>query len=177
MMKTTESGSQVQVSDLVIPAVPGEFYSYFAGFTRERSVYALLKCKSNKARPLESAGELGHEANLVFIFGDENRVQVAAVQMATAFGLLGDVAQGTFGETWIAPAGISADEFRALHSRKDMGDLLKISQVAREKPETSIELRPGMVIAMATGAGKHGLFLVKEVGQGSVQIEACHILL
>ena len=46
-------------------------------------MYALMKCKANKARPIAAAGDLGHEVNLLFLFG----------------------------ETWIAPAGITPENF------------------------------------------------------------------
>lgn len=101
------------LSDMVIPAVPGEFYAYSSKFTKERPLYALMKCKANKERPIVAAGNLGHEANLLFLFGSPiHVVQVCAVKMAHAFGLLRDSVNGkSFGETWIAPAGITVENF------------------------------------------------------------------
>lgn len=68
------------LSDMVIPAVPGEYYTYFYKFTNERPLYALMKCKANKGRPIAAAGDLGHEANLLFLFGNPIQVQVCAVR-------------------------------------------------------------------------------------------------
>lgn len=179
MSKTLEKGSLVQQgSELVIPAVPGEFYAYTAEFTDERSVYALLKCKSNKARPRAAARELGSEANLFFIFGDPNRVQICTVKMAQSFGFVDDGAQGSsFGETWIAAAGITVEQFRELCSHKDADSLVKICQAACTGCETSLSIQASVVIAVMTAGGKYGLFYVKEFTPASLQIDACHILL
>lgn len=166
------------LSDQVIPAVPGEYYAYSSEFTVERPLYALMKCKANKNRPIAAAEVLGHEANLLFLFGNPNQVQVYAVKTAHASGLLGDSVNGeSFGETWIAPAEITAEDFYALRSRKDVKTLVETCQVACSEHEVSIAVEPGAIIAMMTGGGKYGLFLVKRLAQMSIQIDACHILL
>lgn len=67
-------------SQLVIPAVPGEYYSYPAEFTHELPLYALLKCKSSKARTIAADANLGHEANLLFLFDGPNRARVCAIR-------------------------------------------------------------------------------------------------
>lgn len=166
------------LSDLVIPAVPGEYYAYSSEFTKERPLYALMKCKANKSRPIAVAGDLGHEVNLLFLFGNPNQVQVCAVRVAHTSGLLGDSINGeSFGETWIALAGITVESFYKLCLRNDVTELVKTCQAACSEREMSIVLEPGAVIAMMTDGGKYGLFFVKELTQTSILIDACHILL
>ncbi len=179
MSTTIVSGAQVQQgSDLVISAVAGEFYAYSAEFTGERPLYALMKCKSNKSRPRAAAGELGDEANLLFLFGDLAQVQVCAVEMAQTLGLLGDIVDGKpFGETWMAPAAISTERFHEIRSQKDVEVLVKICQAACVEREKSLLLAPGTVTAVMTGAGKYGLFFVTDLTQTSIKIDACHILI
>lgn len=163
------------LSDLVIPAVPGEYYSYSAEFTEERPLYALMKCKANKNRPIATAHELGKEANLLFLFGNPGRV--CSVQTAHAAGLLGEsIDEGSFGETWIAPARISASEFYKLRVRKGLAELAQLCQNVCVADEAFIDLRLGMVIAMMTDGSKYGLFCVKHATATSIQIDACHIL-
>jgi hypothetical protein len=165
-------------SELVIPAVPGEYYAYSSEFTEERPLYALMKCKSNKSRPISAAADLGHEVNLLFLFGNPTRVQVCTVRVAHAFGLLGDSVNGeSFGETWIAPAGITAKNFYELRSLRDVDTLVEICQATCSKRGIFMELEPGSILSMMTDGGKCGLFLVKKTASASIQIDACHILL
>lgn len=166
------------LSDRVIPAVPGEYYAYSSEFTEERPLYALMKCKANKNRPIAAAGDLGHEVNLIFMFGSPNQVRVCAVREAHTFGLLGNSVNGeSFGETWIAPAGITIENFYELRSRKDVMALVETCQAACSGRDMSIALEPGAIIAMMTDGGKYGMFLVKGLTQTSIWIDACHILL
>jgi hypothetical protein len=178
MIKVSEGVSKVQGSDLVISAVPGEFYAYSAEITGERPLYALMKCKANKARPLATISDLGREANLLFLFGDLKQVQICAVEAAQTFGLLGDDASSTsFDKTWVAPAGITVEHFDEIRSRKDVAELVKICQTACSGRETSLMLESNSVIAVMTDAGKYGLFFAREITPAAVPIEACHILL
>lgn len=171
--------AQGVLSDLVIPSVPGEYYAYSSEFTEERPLYALMKCKSNKNRPIVAAGELGHEANLLFLFGSPNQVQVCTIKEAHASGLLGDsVNRESFGETWIATAEITVEDFYDLHLRKDVMALVEICHAVFSRARgVSIVLGPRSIIAMMTDSGKYGLFFVKNITRTSIQIDACHILL
>lgn len=166
------------LSESVIPAVPGEYYAYSSKFTDERPMYVLMKCKANKSRPIGAAEELGREANLLFLFGNPIKIEVCSVKEAQAHGLLGDsINDELFGETWIARAGITAEEFYDLRLRKDVDELARVCQVACTKREVSIKLGLGAVIAMMTASGKYGMFFVKEITSNSIKIDACHILL
>lgn len=166
------------LSPLVIPAVPGEYYAYSSEFTKERPLYALMKCKASKNRPIAAANDLGHEANLLFLLGSPTRVQICSVRTAHAFGLLGNSVSGeSFGETWIAPAGLTSEDFYALRSRMDVGALVDICQAACLKRGVSIMLDSRAVIATMTSGGKYGLFFVNGFTPTSIQIDACHILL
>lgn len=165
-------------SQLVIPAVPGEYYAYTAEFTKEQPVYALLKCKSNKARTIPTVRELGREANLLFLFNDSSQAQVCAIREANNKGLLDNSLRNElFGETWMSSVKITANDFYNLRSRKDVPSLVKVCRIACSKHMTSTTVCPETVIAMMTDAGKYGLFFVKRLTPTSIQIDACHILL
>lgn len=174
-----EVEAQRSLSRLVIPAMPGEYYSYFSQFTDKEPIYVFMKCKANKARTIASLEELGSEANLLFLFGNSNHVQVCSIRAAHASGLLGDSVNGKlFGETWIVPARITAETFYELRSRKDAVTLVETCRSAfSENREISIALEPGMVIATMTDGGKYGLFFVRGLTPISIQIDACHILI
>lgn len=157
----------------VIPAVPGEYYAYAAEFTKERPVYALMKCKANKAHEIEDAEALGNEANLIFEFGASP--QVHGIKISGLLG--GSIDKELFDETWLARADLSAEAFYELRSRKDGAALADFCRSACSRHETSVSLKQGAIIAMVTSAGKYGLFLVKELSSTSLEVEACHILL
>ncbi|MBI2087103.1 MAG: hypothetical protein HYT69_02980 [Candidatus Zambryskibacteria bacterium] len=167
-------------SHLVIPAVPGEYYAYSSEFTEERPLYALMKCKANKARPITAAGDLGHETNLLFLFGSPIQVGICAVRTAHASGLLGNsISDESFGETRIASVEITAEDFYELRSRKDVAALVETCHAAcsGKDRKVTLALDPGAVVAMMTDGGKYGLFFVKGLTPTSIQIDACHILL
>lgn len=169
---------QRSLSESVIPAVPGEFYAYPVEFTKERPLYAFMKCKANKSRPIEDAGDLGREVNLLFLFGGSVQAQVCSVRTAQIAGILdGSVNRELFGKTWIAPAGITAEDFYKLRLQKDVLALIAISQAACSEYETSSVLQLGSVMAMMTDGNKYGLFCVTDLTPTSIQIDACHVLL
>ncbi len=189
MMQSTEKGSppaglqtgagvQGVLSNEVIPAVRGEYYAYSSKFTPWRPLYVLMKCKANKNRRIGDLKDLGREANLLFRLGDPAHVEVCSVRIAHSFGLLGNsVDPENFDDTRIAPTGITAADFYRLRSQKDAAKLVEASRSVSPEPTLSIALKPGLVVAMTTHRGKHGLFLVKGIAPGSIQIDACHILL
>ena len=164
-------------SEMIIPAVPGEFYAYPSNFTIEKPLYALMKCKSNKARMIAEAGRLGHEASLLFRFDTATHAQVCAIKTARAYGLLGAIDGEPFGETWIKPVAMSTEEFYDLCVQENTALLVEICKEACSQRETVADLKKGMVIATMTDAGKYGLFLVMELTPESIGIDACHILL
>jgi len=171
--------NQEILSDLIIPAVQGEFYSYSSKFTDERPLYAFMKCKANKNRPIDTIKDLGHEANLLFLFNKLEQIKVCPVKTAHTSGLLGNsVNSELLSNTFIAPAKITAEHFYNLYFKKDASKLMKISQESCLECKTSIiPLELEMIIAMMTDCGKYGLFLVKDLTSTSIQIDACHILL
>jgi hypothetical protein len=172
------TGGQKTPIELVIPAVPGEYYGYSSKFTAEKPLYTLLKCKSNKYWTIASAAHLGPEANLLFRFDSAARAQVCAIKTAHTLGLLGDsVNSDLFGETWVAAASITTEEFYALHSLEKIPTLVDICNAACAACEVSADLKPGAVIAMMTDSGKYGMFLVRRLTPSSIHIDACHILL
>lgn len=178
MIQPLERPAQEALSQTVIPAVPGEFYSYSSEFTDKKPLFVFMKCKANKAWMAADAERLGREANLFFLFNQTGRMEVRSISAAHAAGLLGDsIDAGSFGETWVAPAPVSAEDFYQLRSRADVADLVTTCKTACAERATSLHLEQGMVVAMMTDAGKYGMFLVKEVAATSIRIDACHILL
>ena len=168
--------SQETLSELVIPAVPGEYYAYPSRFTKDRPLYVFMKCKANKSRPIDDAESLGREANLLFLFG--RQTHVCAIKAANISGLLNKpIDNESFGETWISPVEITPKDFYNLRSQKDVETLVETCRVSCAKREVSLALEPEMIIAMMTDGGKYGMFLVKELTSTSIQIDACHILL
>lgn len=166
----TESGEKVY------PAVLGEFYSYSPTFTTTRPVYTLLKCKSQKNWPVAFVDELGTECHFVFEFGVSDKI--SSMKQAHASNMLtGSTAAEVFDETWIAAANISPETFYGIRGEKESRKLVDVCKAACKGKETSTELKAGLVYAVQTNQGKYGLFLATEVGQSSITIDACHILL
>jgi len=171
------SEDQGALSKLIIPAVPGEYYAYLHEFTKERPVFALLKCKANKARPVEEAAELGMEANAFFQITDTN-TKVLSIKAADAYGLLDCVGiSDLFGETWFAPVKLTPKEFHEFRACKDAIALVEMCQEACSERGVVVDLKESSVVAMMTEHGKYGMFVVQEINSTSIQIAACHILL
>jgi hypothetical protein len=167
----------VTLSDQIIPAIPGEYYSYPSEFSDKKPVYVFMKCKSNKNRPEEDLDELGNEANLLFMFTPEG-VSVCAVKIASELGIVDEhVQNGLSHDTFIAETQLSEVDFEEVRSTRD-GRLLKdIYTQNSGNQKQFIELKPDMVISFMTTGGKYGMFMVKSFGTNSVKVEACHILL
>lgn len=166
------------LSDMIIPAKLGEFYSYTSEFTAKRPIFVFMKCKANKNRPIKQLPNLGSEANIFFQFGDPIRASAHSIRSAHSLGLLGSPAgERLFGETWLASSNVVADEFYEIHSHKDVGELVKKCQEACSEHETVVELNRGSIIAAMTSQGKYGMFQVQNITPLSIQIVACHILL
>lgn len=170
--------SQETLSEMIIPAVPGEYYGYGSRFTDGKPLYALMKCRANKARMVGQAEQLGHEANMFFQFEGSYGPQVHSIKKAHASGLLGASVGGeSFGETWVARANITAEDFYLIRERQDMKTLVEICTAACSGREESADLEQETVIAVMTDAGKYGLFLVGELTPTTISVDACHILL
>lgn len=164
-------------SEQIIPAVPGEYYIYSSTFTTERPVYALLKCKANKNRTVTSLKDLGNEANLLFLFR-QNQIQVCPIKTAIDYGLPRHfVDLETLSDTWIGVATITKEFFHEIREMGEISDLKRICRASCLEPKTPILLKQGSIIAMMTSCGKYGMFLVNEITKTSIEIEACHILL
>lgn len=150
----------VILSEKIIPAEPGEFYDYTSEFTIERPVFVLMKCKANKARPVEQLPDLGSEANILFCFDDPDKVSAHSI-----------------GETFLGHSNITFDDFHTIRSGKDTEILVGVCQKACSGNSAAIDLREGSIIAIMTAGNKYGMFLVQEMTPESFQIVACHILL
>lgn len=165
------------LSEALIPAEKGEFYDYAYLFIANRPIFALLKCKSQKGRPLAQLSELGSEANILFCFGDSDQVVTHSVSAANEAGLLKHKFEPDFfGETYLGIANISRKDFHSLRSAQDVASLTKICKDACCDKNTLVTLTSGLVFAVVTDSGKFGLFLVEAIDSRSMKIEACHIL-
>ncbi|PIP73099.1 MAG: hypothetical protein COW88_03025 [Candidatus Lloydbacteria bacterium CG22_combo_CG10-13_8_21_14_all_47_15] len=166
------------LSDRVIPAEPGEFYSYTSEFTAERPVFVLMKCKANKNRPIEQLPNLFSEANIFFQFGDSTQAMAHSIKNARALSFLDSFAdEKTLCETWLALSKITVEEFYEIHSCKDAAKLVDVCREACLRRQAVVQLKEGSIIAMMTSGGKYGVFLVQEMTSVSIQVVACHILL
>jgi hypothetical protein len=167
---------QLGLSQGIIPAVPGEFYSYPALFTTERPLFALMKCKANKARLTSEIDALGMEAGAFFRFGGD-APNIFPIKEAQARRLLTLRPGAVSGEAAISTAELSPDQFFELQKSRDQEELVRACTRALSCPEVVIELHRDSVVALMTSDGRYCVFLVEEITHSSIQIEACHILL
>jgi len=168
---------QMALSQSVIPAVIGEYYSYASVITYERPLYALMKCKSNKSRMIREASDLGSELNAFFQF-DEDLPRILSVNEASALGLLEDAdLSGHSNDIWFAPTDLSVEQFMNLRDSRIPAELARACQNFLIDRETATELFEGLVVAFMTDNGKYGMFAVEEITSFSIMIEACHVLL
>ena len=174
--RLARTGTLGPLSESIIPAVPGEFYAYPSIFTDGKPLYALMKCKATKARILGHAGELAREVHLHFGFESATRARVSSIKTAQAAGLLGPV-NAEFDDVWVAPAQIAIEDFYVLCAQRDSTKLAEVCKASCSERVTSMNVVPDLIVAVLTSAGKHGLFLVKELTPASVDIDACHVLL
>lgn len=167
----------ISASDPVIPAVPGEYYSYSSDFSIARPLYCLCKCKANKSRPLADIGQITHEVDLTFVFGKV--VWTCSPNSSRSVDLLCDFMSAPYAlnQTSIASPCITADEFYELHRRKDAASLVRVCRASAPLRDALVELSAGTILAVTTMSGKYGLFRVKELTPSSIKIDACHILL
>jgi hypothetical protein len=168
---------QMSLSQALIPAVHGEYYSYPALFTKRRPLYALMKCKSNKTRELGEIAALGSEINALFDFDGENP-KILSIKAAIALNLLGNVGtKHTFTNIWFSATTLTPEQFIELRDGKEAEDLVKVCTESLIKRRISADLREELVVVFMTDTGKYGMFLVEEITDFSIQIEACHIQL
>jgi hypothetical protein len=165
-----------KTSGRIIPAVPGEYYTYSSKFTRESPVYALLKCKSNKNHPVTFLKDFGCEANLFFLF-KENKIQICPIKMAFSHGLLGHfVDSKVFSDIWLGVSTITKKFFYEIQLMGEVSDLKKICRTSCAETKVPVLLRQESIITMMTDHGKYGMFLVKDITATSIEIDACHVL-
>lgn len=166
------------LGDQIIPAVPGEFYAYSSYFTEEKSVYTLLKCKSNKCRKVADMHLLGSDVNLIFTL---HQFQLHSIKGAVDTGVINtSFDTSILDETWIAPANISVEDFYNIWQDHDEDSLKTHCLKALGNPEdrmSALSIKRDAVIAVMTGSGKYGMFVIKELRSEVTLIDACHILL
>lgn len=174
--KTTPASTIL--SETLLPAIKGEFYDYDYKFLSARPVFALLKCKSQKGRPIEQLSNLGPEANILFCFGKKSQVSAHSINFANELNMLSCTFENDFfGKTYLGATSITLDEFNSIRNEEDVATLVAICKEACSKKLSSIELKEGSLFAVTTDTGKYGLFSVQTISDDSVLISACHILL
>lgn len=166
------------LSNQIIPAVRGEYYSYSSEFSGQKPVYVLMKCKANKNRSKDDLLNLGDEANLIFLFNHNENIQVCSVKDASDLSIIDEsIKSAIIHDTKITQTNLLSDEFYKICSTRDGSILKDICTTNPIKHRVLISLKFGMVISMMTTSGKYGLFLVKDLGNKFLRIDACHILL
>jgi hypothetical protein len=176
-IRVTPTPHTAILSEVLIPAVQGEFYSYDYLFDSGRPVFALLKCKSSKGRPVRQLANLGQEANMLFSF-EGNLVNVHCIEHANVSGMLeNNFENNFFGKTSIGIANIEFSEFHAIRDEQSVEELVSVCKEACSSNFTSAKLTEGVIFAVVTDLNKYGLFLVKKIDENSMLVNACHIML
>ena len=163
------------LSEDTIPSVKGEWYNYHPTFTPARPLGYLMKCKSNKDRPLPFI-EQNDDVDLVFVFGPGG-VRICSPHSEPSIALVEDHAVSTeaLKKTSIAQVNLTEDQFVAICNTKDRDGL--VTACRRGVVADHLVVTVGAVIAVSTPAGKYGLMRVVEVGPEAVRFIACHVLL
>lgn len=161
----------------IVPAVPGEFYSYTSSFSKDRPLYFLLKCKANKSRPLTTdANQICQELDLTFVFGNE--VILCSPNSSPSVVLLGSVIADPkkLNRSEIRVPTVSEDIFYECYHNKNESLLVDIYRTSGVT-ESSVVLSKGLILSVKTGSGKYSLILIKEVTPSTCNVDACHVLL
>ncbi|GEM_PF-5310259 len=134
---------QMALSQGIIPAVRGEYYSRSSVFTEERPLYVLMKCKSNKARMISEAPNLGSAVNAFFQFEGVNP-RILSIKEAEALDLLeGMRSKRAFSDIWFAPTNLTVEQFMKLRASKKTEELVGVCRDALTDCQVATELREG----------------------------------
>ena len=166
--------------DQLIFSTPGEFYSYEFVFTNKRPVFALLDCRANKGLSPNTI-HWHDEANLYFVF---DPARICTVETANYLGYVSQPDNNcAYGKTLVTSAGMSPHDFYRLRAQNDIIDLKCACEKAFENVTDGtnpVALSGGAVIAVKTQGGiqgqKYGLFVIKDIVEDAIQIDACHAL-
>jgi len=173
---TTPPLASSQLSQELIPSVPGEFYSYSATFTFELPLYPLLKCKANKTWGPEDLPGIAAELDLVFCFGDSP--QVCSPNSDQAAGLLrGFVTRDALNQTFIIRVNMAEHEFERIRTARNGRNLADFCEEVVNYRNSVDQLEQGAVYAVVTTSGKYGLIRITNLTPNSASIDACHTLL
>jgi len=171
------ANGEASPSEQIMPAVQGEFYSYPYAFSKDTPLYFLLKCKSQKGRPLTTdVGYIVQELNLTFIFGD--KVILCSPDSALSVELLRNIITDPqkLNQSEIRVATITEDTFYDCYYEKDESILIDIHRGSGAS-KSNVVLSSGLILSVKTSSGKYGLILIKELTPSTCKIDACHILL
>jgi len=135
-----------------VPAEVAEYYSYRAVATAQRPVFALLKCKANKMRPVDE--EFGEECSFVHM-GEMEITSLGGVH---------------FGRLNMTPS-----RFQDIRCGLNSGRVIEVCEQVRNW-QVAQKLHVGDVFALKTDAGKAGLMYIEGLGDNHVQLAACHFI-
>jgi len=175
---TTTPPATAPLTDRVIPAVRGEFYSYSTQFTLERPLYAMMKCRANKDRAVTFAEEHADEVNLVFVFKN-GLVRIGSPLAPESEQILAGICDpDELGETYFATTDMTEAEFEAMRQEENGAKLAEFCGGAIGDGQLDgVPLSLGAVIAVVTDCGKFGLLRITYLTASTVRVDACHILL
>ena len=99
-----------------------------------------------------------------------------STKTAKVAGLLGETTAG-FEDVFVAQANIAIEDFYTISAQRDSAKLIKVCKSACSHHETSVVVTRGMIIAVLTAGGVHGLFLVKSLTSVSADVDGYHMLM
>ncbi|MBI1939861.1 MAG: hypothetical protein HYS25_17270 [Ignavibacteriales bacterium] len=169
--------SITSLSEDVIPATPGKYYSYTADFSKDRPLYFMMDCKANKGRSLNTDVKyITQELDLTFVFGNE--IILCSPDSNPSKELLKNiiVEPQELNHSELRIANITEDTFYDCFQEKRDSLLVDIYNNSNES-ESSLVLYAGLILSVKTYSGKYGLIIVKELIDTTCKIDACHILL
>jgi len=164
------------LSEQVIPATQGKFYSYASSFSKDRPLYFMMDCKANKSRSINTdVGHIVQELDLTFLFGNE--VILCSPNSIPSADLLGCVIADPqeLTQSEIRVTTVTEDTFYDCYYEKDESVLVNIHRTSGAA-KSSVVLSSGLVLSVKTDSGKYGLVLVKELTPFTCKVDACHIL-
>ncbi len=129
-----------------------EYYSYRAVVTVQRPVFALLKCKASKVRPIDE--EFGEECSFIH-FGAMEVISLGGMH----FGRLN----------------MTSKLFQDIRCGLNSQRVIEVCERVCNW-QTAQRLHVGDVFALKTDAGKAGLMHIEGLGDNYVQVAACHFI-
>jgi len=162
---------------IIIPSVPGEFYSYEYSFTKNEPLYFLLKCKSNKGYSINTDLQIiKKQLDLTLIF--DKKITLNSPNTESSLKLLHKYKLNfsDLNNTKIKLPHLSKEKFYEIFNAKN-GLILKKIFEESDNNQSEIILLKDLIISIKTDSGKYGLMLIKKLTENICTVDACHILI